>query len=98
MGAQAQQIVVRSETEAVQTATSAVGTVINSDTLTTTPLTTRNYTNLLGLSSGAQVGVYNAVNMGRGSQDIAVNGSARLRTITSRMGHPSLVFLRPQAQ
>ena len=75
VGDQAQQIVVRSETEAVQTATSAVGTVVNSDTMTTTPLTTRNYTNLLGLSSGAQVGVYNAVNMGRGSQDISVNGS-----------------------
>jgi hypothetical protein len=40
------------------------------------PLTTRNYTNLLGLSAGANVGVYNAAGLGRGTQDIAVNGGA----------------------
>ncbi len=62
--------------EAVQTATSTVGTVVNSETMTATPLTSRNYTNLLGLSAGANAGVFNAANLGRGSQDIAVNGSS----------------------
>ena len=39
------------------------------------PLTTRNYTNLLGLSAGANTGVFNAANLGKGTQDISVNGS-----------------------
>ena len=48
---------------------------MTSQTVTIFPLTTRNYTNLLGLSAGANVGVFNAANLGRGTQDIAVNGS-----------------------
>jgi hypothetical protein len=75
VGGQTQQVEVRGEAEAVQTATSTVGTVVNSETMTATPLTSRNYTNLLGLSAGANAGVYNAANLGRGTQDIVVNGS-----------------------
>jgi hypothetical protein len=40
------------------------------------PLTTRNYTNLLGLATGAAVGVFDAATLGKGTQDIAVNGSS----------------------
>lgn len=55
VGGQTQQVEVRAEAqEAVQTATSTVGTVVNSDTMTATPLTSRNYTNLLGLSGWCQ--------------------------------------------
>jgi hypothetical protein len=75
VGAQTQQVEVRGEAEAVQTASSTVGTVVNSEIMTATPLTSRNYTNLLGLSAGANSGVYDAANLGKGSQDIAVNGS-----------------------
>jgi hypothetical protein len=75
VGGQTQQVEVRAETEAVQTASATVGTVVNSQTMTVTPLTTRNYTNLLGLSAGANTGVFDAANLGRGSQDISVNGS-----------------------
>ena len=59
----------------VQTATSTVGTVVSSQTITDMPLTSRNYTTLLGIAAGANTGVYNAANLGAGSQDIAVNGS-----------------------
>src|SRR5271165_966591 len=76
VGAQAQQVEVRGETEAVQTASSTVGTVVAGDTLATLPLTSRNYTTLLGLAAGSSVGVYNAAQLGRGSQDISVNGSS----------------------
>ena len=79
VGAQTQQVEVRGEVEAVQTASSTVGTVVNSDTVTAVPLTTRNYTNLLGLAAGANVGVFNAANLGRGSQDILVNGSSTVQ-------------------
>jgi hypothetical protein len=75
VGAQTQKVEVTAEAEAVQTASSTVGTVVNSQTMTATPLTSRNYTNLLGLSAGANTGVFDAANLGRGSQDIAVNGS-----------------------
>jgi Carboxypeptidase regulatory-like domain len=76
VGAQTQQVEVRGEAEAVQTATSTVGTVVDSGTMTATPLTTRNYTNLLGLSAGANVGVFDAATLGKGTQDIAVNGAS----------------------
>ena len=79
VGTQTQQVEVRGEVEAVQTASSTVGTVINSNTVTAMPLTTRNYTNLLGLAAGANVGVFDAANLGRGSQDILVNGSSTVQ-------------------
>jgi Carboxypeptidase regulatory-like domain len=88
VGSQAQQVEVRADTEAVQTASSTVGTVINSQALTDIPLTTRNYTNLLGLTAGANVGVFDAANMGRGTQDIAVNGSATTQNNYQQDGAP----------
>jgi hypothetical protein len=75
VGSQTQQVEVAAEAELVQTASSAVGTVVDSATVTELPLTTRNYTNLVGLTAGVAVGVFNAVTMGRGSQDIYVNGA-----------------------
>jgi hypothetical protein len=76
VGAQAQQVTVQGEVETVQTSNATVGTVMVGQTVAELPLTTRNYTNLLGLSAGANVGVYNAAGLGRGTQDIAVNGGA----------------------
>ena len=40
------------------------------------PLTTRNYTNLLGLSAGSSANVPNATAFGRGTMEIAVNGAS----------------------
>jgi hypothetical protein len=74
VGSQTQQVEVMADAESVQTTSSTVGNVVNSETMTNVPLTSRNYTNLLGLAAGAQANVFNAANMGRGSQDIAVNG------------------------
>ncbi len=76
VGTQTQQVEVRAETEAVQTTTTTVGTVVNSQTMTQMPLTSRNYTNLLGLSAGANSSVFNAANLGRGSTEISVNGGS----------------------
>jgi hypothetical protein len=44
--------------------------------MTQMPLTSRNYTNLLGLSAGANSSVFNAGNIGRGSTEISVNGGS----------------------
>jgi hypothetical protein len=93
VGSQTQQIEVRGEAEAVQTATSTVGTTVNSQTVTDIPLTTRNYTNLLGLTAGANSGVFNAANMGRGIQDISVNGSSTSQNTFQMDGAPVALTL-----
>jgi hypothetical protein len=76
VGTQTQQVVVEAEAEAVQTSNATLGDVVNSGAAVGLPLTTRNYTNLLGLSTGANAGVFNAVALGKGTSDIAVNGSS----------------------
>jgi hypothetical protein len=76
VGSQNQQVVVTGEAvEAVQTSNATLGDVVSSTSATALPLTTRNYTNLLGLSTGANAGVFNATALGSGSTDIAVNGA-----------------------
>ena len=76
VGTQSQQVTVTGEAvEAVQTANATLGDVVTSTSTVGLPLTTRNYTNLLGLSSGANAGVFNAVTLGKGQTDIAVNGA-----------------------
>ena len=54
VGAQAEKVTVEGEVETVRTSNATVGAVMTSQTVTSLPLTTRNYTNLLGLSAGAQ--------------------------------------------
>src|SRR5665213_57787 len=52
VGLQAQSVTVESNAEeAVQTASSAMGTVVNTQTVAALPLSTRNYTNLLAMSA-----------------------------------------------
>ena len=76
VGSQTQEVIVEGEAvEAVQTANATLGDVVSSTSATALPLTTRNYTNLLGLSSGANASVFNATALGSGSTDIAVNGA-----------------------
>ncbi len=75
VGAQTDQVTVEANTEAIQTASSALGTVVGGSTATALPLNTRNYTNLLGLSAGANANVQNATALGRGGTEIAVNGA-----------------------
>ena len=76
VGSQSQQVVVTGEAvETIQTANATLGDVVGGSSATALPLTTRNYTNLLGLSSGASAGVFNATTLGKGSTDINVNGA-----------------------
>ncbi len=76
VGAQTQQVEVRAQTEVVQTETTTVGSVVNSQVMASMPLTSRNYTVLLGLSAGANASVFNASNIGKGTQEFAVNGAS----------------------
>ncbi len=90
IGTQSQQVEVHAEAaELVQTTSATNGTVIDSKTVTDVPLTTRNYTNLMGLSAGVQATVFNAITLGRGSQDIEVNGAGPSQNNYSQDGaHP----------
>jgi hypothetical protein len=76
VGTQTEQVTVEANTEAIQTASSALGTVVESKAATSLPLTTRNYTNLLGLSAGVNASVANATSLGRGNMEFAVNGAS----------------------
>ncbi|HLK48075.1 MAG TPA: carboxypeptidase-like regulatory domain-containing protein, partial [Bryobacteraceae bacterium] len=76
VGGQAEQVTVQAEAAAIQTTNSTMGTVVGGQTATALPLTTRNYTNLLGLSAGANASVNNATGLGKGGVDIAVNGAS----------------------
>jgi carboxypeptidase family protein/TonB-dependent receptor-like protein len=92
VGAQTQEVEVRAQTAAIQTESTAVGTVVNSQTVTETPLTTRNYTNLLGLSSGANSAVFNASTLGKGTTDISVNGSTTSQNNFMQDGAPIVAW------
>ena len=75
VGAQTEQVTVEANVETLQTASSTLGTTVGSRTATALPLTNRNYTQIIGLSGGANVGVNNATLFGKGSQDVSVNGA-----------------------
>src|ERR1700733_2645491 len=75
VGAQTEQVTVEAAAETLQTASSALGTTVGTRSVTSLPLTTRNYTQILGMSAGANVSVNNASLLGKGSQDGSVNGA-----------------------
>ncbi len=75
VGAQSQQITVESTTQSIQTTNATVGSLVGSKTVTTLPLSSRNYTNIIDLSPGVVVNVASAAAVGNGTQDINVNGN-----------------------
>jgi hypothetical protein len=75
VGAQSDQVTVESQTETLQTASSTLGTTVGTRTLTSLPLSSRNYTQILALSAGASVGANDATQFGKGTQTMSVNGN-----------------------
>jgi hypothetical protein len=65
-----------------QMATSSTGTLVDSKTITAVPLTTRNTTQVLSMSSGSAADVNNAGTLGRGTQTVNVNGNTTAGTYT----------------
>jgi Carboxypeptidase regulatory-like domain len=63
-------------------AASASGTVVDSKTITAVPLTTRNLTQVLSMSSGSSASVNNAGLLGAGSQSVNVNGNTAAGAFT----------------
>lgn len=75
VGAQGDQVTVEAQAEALQTATSTLGTTVGATTVTQLPLSTRNYTQILALSAGTNTGANNATAFGKGTQNMSVNGN-----------------------
>ncbi len=63
-------------------ATASTGTVVDSKTLTSVPLTTRNFTQILSMASGSAADVNNAGTLGRGTRGINVNGNTNAGAYT----------------
>ncbi len=74
IGSQTEQVVVEANVEAVQTASSTLGTVVGERSVAGLPLTTRNYTQIISLAAGVNSSVNNASAVGNGSVDVSVNG------------------------
>ncbi len=75
VGAQSEQVTVEATAETLQTASSTLGTTVGARTVTELPLANRNFTQIISLSAGANVGVNNATVFGKATQDMSVNGS-----------------------
>ena len=67
---------VEANVETIQTATSTLGTTVTGSRITALPLATRNFTQVLGMSTGVAGDVANGAGFGRGSQNMSVNGAA----------------------
>ena len=75
VGAQSEQVTVEATAETLQTSSSTLGTVVGGSTVTELPLSSRNFTQIIGLSAGANAPVNNATSFGKGTGDISVNGA-----------------------
>ena len=75
VGTQSEQVTVEAAAETLQTQSSTLGTTVTSQQVTGLPLSNRNYTQLLTMAAGANAGVNNATQIGKATQDIAVNGA-----------------------
>lgn len=62
-------------TPLVQSESATLGTVVSGQTIQDVPLTERNYTQVLTMSPGVAGDVNNAASLGKGTQDVYVNGT-----------------------
>jgi len=75
VGSQTEQVTVQALAATLQTESSTLGEVVGEQKVSTLPLTNRNYTQILTLAAGVQGSVTNAAVLGRGTQDVSVNGA-----------------------
>ena len=75
IGTQSEVVEVTGQAPILQTESAATGQVIEQDTIRQLPLPTRNFQQLLTLSTGAQGSLQNSSDLGRGDATISVNGN-----------------------
>jgi hypothetical protein len=87
VGSQSQEITVTNSQPITETQSSTIGTLVDHQEMTAVPLTTRNFTQVISLSPGVTSDVNNAANLGKGSQDLFVNGSNQMMNTYSIDGN-----------
>ena len=75
LGTQSERVTVEAQAETLQTSSSTLGTVVGQRDVVGLPLASRNYTQILALSAGANVGATDATQFGKGTQTMSVNGN-----------------------
>jgi len=76
---------------------SSTGTLVDHKTITGVPLTTRNFAQVLSMSSGTVADVNNAGTLGRGTQTVNVNGSTTAGSYTIEGAFPPSTVPNPDA-
>ncbi|HYL37008.1 MAG TPA: carboxypeptidase-like regulatory domain-containing protein [Bryobacteraceae bacterium] len=74
VSAQQQQVTVEAAVQTIQTENSTLGGVVEGRSIADLPLVTRNFTQIMGLSTGVNGGATNAAALGRGFGSIYTNG------------------------
>jgi hypothetical protein len=74
VGTVSESVTVEGTVETLQTETSTLGTTVTGGQINALPMANGNYTEILSLSAGTNVGVDNATSVGKGTQDISANG------------------------
>jgi hypothetical protein len=75
VGASSEAITVEATAEVLQTATSTLGTTVAGTAITNLPLPARNFTAVIGMSTGVAVDATNGTSYGRGTLNMSVNGA-----------------------
>src|SRR5262249_29959504 len=75
VGAAGEQVTVEATVEALQTATSTLGTTVPGSAIGSLPLVSRNFTAVLGMSAGVAVAANNGTAFGKGTENMSVNGA-----------------------
>jgi hypothetical protein len=74
VGAVTESVTVESSMEVLQTESSTLGQTVSGTLINSLPMANQNYTEIISLSAGTNVGVANATSVGKGTQDISANG------------------------
>ena len=75
LGSAEQTVTVESNAEILQTENAALGQTTDTTTVTSLPLTSRNFTEILQLNPGVASNLPNAASLGKGTVDVNVNGA-----------------------
>jgi hypothetical protein len=78
LGSQSETVEVSSQEGALQLENATLGTVVDGATIREVPLTNRNFTQVLTMSAGVAGDVNNAASLGKGTQDVYVNGASSI--------------------
>jgi hypothetical protein len=75
VGAASEEVTVEATAEVLQTATSTLGTTVTGSVISNMPLVSRNFTAVLGMSTGVAVAATNGTAFGKGTENMSVNGA-----------------------